>query len=118
MSFFEAINNYCNGSIDEVEAEKLKNELKNLEKFFNEKYEDGDEFATLFFNKFENIFNNYGFDDGMHEGLIETLYFNVDEFKDLATHMTMIGRQVTQSEYADYAYEDIMMEMQQRFEDE
>lgn len=118
MSFFKAINDYSHGSINETVAEDFRNELKDLEKFFDEKYEDGDEFATLFFDKFENLFNKYGFSDGSHEGLIETLYFHVDEFKYLATHMTIVGRNVTQSEYADHVYEDMMIEMQQQFEDD
>ncbi len=118
MSFFKEISDYSHGSITEEKANNFKSELKDLEKFFDENFEEGDEFANLFFDKFVNLFNKYAFDESTHEGLIETLYFRVDEFKYLATHMTLIGREVTQSEFADYAYDGIMMEMQQQFKDE
>ncbi|MEN2752301.1 hypothetical protein AAIR29_11740 [Psychrobacter sp. FBL11] len=63
--------------LDDNQALTLKTDLKNLETFFDENFEDTPSFFQTFYDKFEKIIAPYGFIEGdakQAEPLVSSLY--------------------------------------------
>ncbi len=76
-------------SLDNNQALALQTELKNLESFFDENFEDTPSFFQTFYHKFEKIIAPYGFEEGdaeQAEPFVSSLY-SQDDFKILVTYI-------------------------------
>lgn len=108
MSFQEQINSAFDKSISQEQADNLSNELKSLDKFFNENYAETQAFQTKFYEKFQNLLEQYGIGEAYEENFIATLY-GIETFESLATYLVTTGRSVTGSDdYCDWVYEQII----------
>lgn len=75
--------------LEDNQAHSLKAELKALEAFFDENFEDSKKFFQTFYDKFEGIIAPYGFEKGdakQAEPLVSSLY-KQGKFKILVTYI-------------------------------
>ena len=112
MSFSEALYNLPNVNLTKEQINALYDELKNLEIFFNENYENDDKFASDFVNKFSVLLKRYGFDLDVQESFLDNLY-QVEEFKGLSGNVIIMIRNVSgEYDFCEFTYEQMIEEMQ------
>ena len=112
MNFSEALCSLPNVNLTKEQVNELHKKLENLEVFFNENYEDNDEFASDFVNKFSILLEHYGFGIDSHESFLDKLY-EVKEFNGLAANIIIMIRNVSDEYgFCEFTYEQMIEELQ------
>lgn len=76
-------------NLDDNQADALQAELKDLESFYDENFEDTQSFFKTFYEKFEETVASYGFEKGndkQAEALVNSLFLQGD-FKILLSYV-------------------------------
>ncbi len=88
MTFIELLQKTYGKSV--ADAENIQQKLKELEKYFDDNFEDDEEFSSVFFQKFEDILtSSLGMETGdldYMESFIANMY-QQEEFKFLAMNI-------------------------------
>lgn len=101
-----------NVNLTKEQANELHNELKNLERFFDENYESDEKFASDFVDKFSMILEKYGIHLDAHENFLDSLY-RVEEFESLACNIIIMIRRVSyDDDFCEFTYEQMIEELQ------
>ncbi|PID63901.1 MAG: hypothetical protein CR974_00750 [Gammaproteobacteria bacterium] len=120
MAFIELLQKTYGKSV--ADAKNIQQQLRELEKYFDDNFEEGEEFARLFIQKFEDILSSTlgmeADDLDYMECFVANLY-QQEEFKSLAINIIInFYNSGGDREFCDYIYEAMIEEMMEQEDNE